>query len=56
MSAQSASSASGLRKALPWIVLGLGLTLATAPVWRFLLLGFNPSFDDLLQIICVTRP
>jgi hypothetical protein len=54
--AHGGSPTSGLRKALPWIVLGLGLALATAPVWRLLLLGFNPTLDELLQIRCFTQP
>ena len=56
MIAQGGSPASSLRKALPWIVFGLGLALATAPVWRLLLLGFNPTLDDLLQIRCFAQP
>jgi hypothetical protein len=56
MIAHGGSPALSLRKALPWIVFGLGLALATAPVWRLLLLGFNPTLDDLLQIVCVTQP
>ena len=34
------------------IVCGLfvaAIVLATAPVWRFLVLGFNPTIDMLLQ-------
>ena len=56
MIAHGGSPASSLRKALPWIVFGLGLALATAPVWRLLLLGFNPTLDDLLQIRCFAQP
>jgi hypothetical protein len=41
-----------MRVALPWVLLGLGLVLATEPVWRLLLLGFNPSLDALLEIRC----
>jgi hypothetical protein len=43
---------SRLRALLPWIVLGLALILATEPVWRLALLGFNPTLDDLLEIRC----
>ncbi len=39
-----------LQAALPWIMLGLGLGLATEPVWSMLLLGFNPTLDELLLI------
>ncbi len=42
-----------LRAALPWIGLGLGLVLATAPVWRLALLGFDPTLDDLLRLRCL---
>ena len=40
------------RAVLPWIGLVVGLVLATTPVWRFALLGFNPGLDDLLQLRC----
>jgi hypothetical protein len=43
-----------LRAALPWILFGTGLLLATEPVWRLALLGYDPSLDDLLQIRCFT--
>jgi hypothetical protein len=36
----------------PWLVLGVALTLATMPVWRLLIVGFNPTLDDLLSIVC----
>ena len=36
----------------PWFVLGLGLTLATMPAWRLLVVGFSPSLDNLLSIVC----
>jgi hypothetical protein len=39
-----------LQAALPWIVLGLALGLATEPVWSIPLLGFNPTLDELLVI------
>ncbi len=39
--------------ALPWVGLGLGLVLATVPVWRLALLGFDPTLDDLLRLRCL---
>lgn len=46
-----------LARALPWAVLGLGLVLATAPAWRLLVLGVDPTLDDLLEIVCAgARP
>ncbi len=45
MIAQCGSPASSYRKTLPWVAFGLGLALATTPVWRLLLLGFNPTLD-----------
>lgn len=35
-----------------YFLLALALVVATAPVWRFLVLGFNPTLDDLLQLRC----
>jgi hypothetical protein len=49
-------SAPGLREVLTWMLFGLALMLVTEPVWRLLLVGFNPTLDDLLQIRCFTRP
>jgi hypothetical protein len=46
-----------LQAALPWIVLGLTLGLATEPVWSIPMLGFNPTQDELLLIgRCLSRP
>jgi hypothetical protein len=46
-----------LQAALPWIVLGLALGLATEPVWSIPMLGFNPTLDELLLIgRCLSRP
>jgi hypothetical protein len=46
-----------LQAALPWIVLGLTLGLATEPVWSIPMLGFNPTLDELLLIgRCLSRP
>ena len=56
MIAHGGSPALTLRRTLPWIVFGLGLALATAPAWQLLLLGFNPTLDELLQIRCFTQP
>jgi hypothetical protein len=33
-------------------VLVAALVLATWPAWRVLLLGDNPTLDELLQLIC----
>ena len=37
---------------LPWVFLGVGLLLATAPAWRFAVTGFNPTLDEALAILC----
>jgi hypothetical protein len=38
-----------------WVLFGLGLLLATAPVWQRAVYGFNPTFDQLLQLaLCRT--
>jgi hypothetical protein len=29
-----------------------GLVLATSPIWRLWLFGFNPTVDDLLRLRC----
>lgn len=31
---------------------GFGLVLATFPVWRLMLFGFNPTLDQLLALRC----
>ncbi|TGD94248.1 hypothetical protein EU555_32460 [Methylobacterium nonmethylotrophicum] len=41
-----------MRAALPWIVLGLALTAATAPVWGRWVAGFDPTLDELLTLRC----
>lgn len=47
----------GLRRdshrALPWLVLAIGLGLATMPAWRVLAFGVQASVEDLLQIRCL---
>jgi hypothetical protein len=45
-----------LKLALPWIVLGLALILATQPVWRVSLLGLNPTLDDVLLVSRCSAP
>jgi hypothetical protein len=40
------------RNGLVWAAFGLALILATAPVWRLWVFGFNPTLDEMLQIIC----
>ena len=40
----------GLRVALPWIALVVGIVLATEPAWRVPLLGFSPGLDEMLLI------
>jgi hypothetical protein len=42
-----------LPAALVYPIFGVGLVLATLPVWRFWLFGFNPSIDDLLRLRCL---
>jgi hypothetical protein len=34
----------------PWLVLGLGLMLATMPAWRLLLRGSSPTGDNLPSV------
>lgn len=39
-----------------WLFFAAALMLATAPVWRVWAFGFNPTFDQLLQLsICGGR-
>ena len=35
-----------------YLLFALALVVATAPAWRFVVLGFNPTLDDLLQLRC----
>lgn len=37
---------------LPPVVLAIGLVAATAPAWRPLLLGLEPTIDELLSLRC----
>lgn len=43
----------GLRRALPWLALAVGLALATMPAWRVLAFGVRVRVEDLLQIRCL---
>jgi hypothetical protein len=38
-----------------WVAFAAAVALAMAPVWRLWLFGFNPTLDELLQIICSGR-
>lgn len=42
--------------ALVWSAFGLLAALATAPVWRLAVFGFNPTLDDLLAFTCSSSP
>jgi hypothetical protein len=38
-----------------WLLFGLGVLLATAPVWQRAVYGFDPTLDQLLQLaLCRT--
>jgi hypothetical protein len=41
-----------LPPAMMYPIFGLGLAMATLPIWRFWLFGFNPSIDELLRLRC----
>jgi hypothetical protein len=41
-----------IRNGLIWSAFAVALVLATAPVWRLWIFGFNPMLDELLAIIC----
>jgi hypothetical protein len=41
-----------MRAALPWVLLMLALTAATAPAWGRLVTGFDPTLDELLSLRC----
>jgi hypothetical protein len=36
-----------------WLLFGFGVVMATAPLWRLAIYGFDPSVDELLRIICM---
>lgn len=44
---------SRLSPALMYPIFGLGLAVATLPIWRFWLFGFSPSLDELLRLRCL---
>jgi hypothetical protein len=39
-----------LLTALLWFAFAAAFILVTAPVWRLWVLGFNPTFDQALQL------
>jgi hypothetical protein len=41
---------------LVWSVFVLLVLMATAPVWRLAVFGFNPALDDILAFICFSSP
>lgn len=41
-----------LRQNLIWCAFAAALLLATAPAWRFLAFGVNPTLDQALAFIC----
>jgi hypothetical protein len=41
-----------LRTALAWAAFAVAVVLATAPVWRLAVSGFDPSLDDALLFLC----
>jgi hypothetical protein len=45
-----------LRTGMIWGAFGLGLVLATRPVWSFLLFGPNLTLEDLLSLRCFGLP
>jgi hypothetical protein len=44
---------SRVQNGIIWLAFAGALALATAPVWRLWIFGFNPTLDQLLQLaIC----
>jgi hypothetical protein len=41
---------------LVWFTFAVLAVIATAPVWRFAIFGFNPALDDLLALVCSASP
>jgi hypothetical protein len=39
-----------------WLTFAGLVVIATAPVWRFAVFGFNPALDDLLSLVCSASP
>jgi len=39
-----------------WPIFVLLVLMATAPVWRLAVFGFNPALDDFLAFICSSSP
>ena len=37
---------------LVYALFGIGGALATYPIWKFWVFGFNPTLDDLLRLRC----
>jgi hypothetical protein len=35
-----------------WVSFAAGVVLATAPMWRLWVFGFNPTLDEMLRIVC----
>lgn len=35
-----------------WFAFAGAIVLATAPVWRLWVFGFNPTLDEMLRIVC----
>jgi hypothetical protein len=46
---------SGTRQGLVWLGFTVLIVLATAPVWRVLVYGVNPTLDQALLFICGGR-
>ena len=44
-----------VRAGVIWTTFCAALVLATAPIWRLWVFGFNPTLDQLLQIVCTGR-
>jgi hypothetical protein len=44
-----------VRNGLIWATFGMAVLVATMPMWRFWIFGFNPTLDELLSIMCTSR-
>ncbi|MDX2155919.1 MAG: hypothetical protein SFW09_05340 [Hyphomicrobiaceae bacterium] len=50
----SSRAANSFGDRIVWAVFAGGLVVATAPVWGFWLLGFNPTLDELVALsLCI---